>query len=66
MMTSANSRSIFDMCLNDEALIGLKEVNPVLKQPVNTEPASHGMYDCRCRLVSVTKTVALIYCLFET
>ncbi|XP_040913382.1 ankyrin repeat and zinc finger domain-containing protein 1 [Toxotes jaculatrix] len=45
MTTLADYHSIFNLCPNDEALIGLREVNPVLKQPVNTEPSSHGLED---------------------
>ncbi|XP_029314961.1 ankyrin repeat and zinc finger domain-containing protein 1 isoform X2 [Cottoperca gobio] len=40
MTTGADYRSIFNLCPNDEALNGLREVNPILKQPVNTVPAT--------------------------
>ncbi|XP_071323139.1 tRNA endonuclease ANKZF1 isoform X2 [Trachinotus anak] len=42
MTSCGDYRSIFDLSQNDEALIGLREVNPVLKQP-----APHGLED-RC------------------
>uniref|UniRef100_UPI0037E9123F tRNA endonuclease ANKZF1 isoform X1 n=2 Tax=Semicossyphus pulcher TaxID=241346 RepID=UPI0037E9123F len=45
MTTCAEYRSIFDLCLDDEALLGLREVNPVLKQTVNTDPASDELED---------------------
>ncbi|CAJ1079249.1 ankyrin repeat and zinc finger domain-containing protein 1 isoform X2 [Xyrichtys novacula] len=38
MTTSTESRSIFDLCLNEEALLGLREVDPVLKQVSTTHP----------------------------
>ncbi|XP_019945650.2 tRNA endonuclease ANKZF1 isoform X2 [Paralichthys olivaceus] len=41
MTTNADHRSLFDLCPDDEALLGLREVNRVLKQPAITEPASH-------------------------
>nr|XP_020450416.1 ankyrin repeat and zinc finger domain-containing protein 1 isoform X1 [Monopterus albus] len=44
MTTCAEYRSIFDLSPNDEALIGLREVNPVLKQALNTDPTSHAFY----------------------
>ncbi|XP_077435760.1 tRNA endonuclease ANKZF1 [Vanacampus margaritifer] len=37
--------SIFDLSSQDEALTGLREVNPVLKQNVNGEPASEKFED---------------------
>ncbi|XP_076603556.1 tRNA endonuclease ANKZF1 isoform X2 [Chaetodon auriga] len=39
MTTCADHRSIFDLCPNDDALIGLREVKPVLEQAANTDPA---------------------------
>ncbi|XP_056245849.1 ankyrin repeat and zinc finger domain-containing protein 1 [Seriola aureovittata] len=45
MTTCGGSRSIFDLSHNDEALVGLREVSPVLKLPVSTEPAPHGLKD---------------------
>lgn len=44
MTTSAEYRSIFDLCPNDEAFIGLREVNPVL-QTACKQPANPGMYE---------------------
>ncbi|XP_040004389.1 ankyrin repeat and zinc finger domain-containing protein 1 isoform X2 [Xiphias gladius] len=44
MTTSADNRSIFDLCPKDEALTGLREAKPVLKQHVNTEPASQAVH----------------------
>ncbi|XP_044073875.1 ankyrin repeat and zinc finger domain-containing protein 1 [Siniperca chuatsi] len=45
MTTCAGYRSVFDLCPNDEALIGLREVNQVLKQAGNTHPASDALED---------------------
>lgn len=60
MTTCAEYRSIFDLCPNDEALTGLREVNPVLKQAVN--PHTAGM----CKAVaSGVKTIPLMLWLFE-
>lgn len=56
MTTCAEHRSIFDLCPNDEALLGLREVNPVLKQAVNTHPTSDGKCEAA---VSVVKTIML-------
>ncbi|XP_070832323.1 tRNA endonuclease ANKZF1 isoform X2 [Chaetodon trifascialis] len=39
MTTCADHRSIFDLCPNDEALIGLREVKPVLEQAAHSDPA---------------------------
>ncbi|XP_022596668.1 ankyrin repeat and zinc finger domain-containing protein 1 [Seriola dumerili] len=45
MTTCGDYRSIFDLSQNDEALVGLREVSPVLKLPVSTEPAPHELKD---------------------
>ncbi|XP_074551064.1 tRNA endonuclease ANKZF1 isoform X2 [Halichoeres trimaculatus] len=45
MTTGAEYRSVFDLCQNDEALLGLREVNPVQKQTLNTDPASDELED---------------------
>ncbi|XP_074515599.1 tRNA endonuclease ANKZF1 isoform X1 [Sebastes fasciatus] len=45
MTTGADHRCIFTLSPDDEALVGLREVNSVLKQPVNTEPASDELED---------------------
>ncbi|XP_034549721.1 ankyrin repeat and zinc finger domain-containing protein 1 [Notolabrus celidotus] len=45
MTTSAEHRSVFELCLNEEALLGLREVNPVLKQTPNTDPALDELED---------------------
>ncbi|XP_034430360.1 ankyrin repeat and zinc finger domain-containing protein 1 isoform X1 [Hippoglossus hippoglossus] len=67
MTTNADHRSIFDLCPDDEALLGLREVNSVLKQPVITEPASHNLHtgpadkcpeDDRQRESSLTREVS--------
>lgn len=42
MTKCADIRSVFDLCPDDEALIGLKEVKPVLQQ-TDSGPASCGM-----------------------
>lgn len=65
MTTCADFRSIFDLGPNDEALIGLREVNPVLQQTADAEPASCGM-NCSCSFMPVLKTVLIIFDLFET
>lgn len=39
MTTCADHRSIFDLCPNDDAFIGLREVKPVLEQAANSDPA---------------------------
>lgn len=44
MTACADKRSIFDLCPDDEALTGLREVNPNQEESVNTKPASDGMY----------------------
>lgn len=62
MTTCAENRSIFDLCPNDEALTGLREVDPVLKQAVNTPPGSDGMCEA---VVSAIKTLPLMLCVFE-
>ncbi|KAG7501965.1 ankyrin repeat and zinc finger domain-containing protein 1 isoform X1 [Solea senegalensis] len=38
MTTCVDQRSVFDLCPNDEALLGLREVRSFLKQSANTEP----------------------------
>ncbi|XP_034742434.1 ankyrin repeat and zinc finger domain-containing protein 1 isoform X2 [Etheostoma cragini] len=38
--TGNDYRSIFHLCPNDEALVGLRKVNPVLKQAVTTAPVA--------------------------
>ncbi|XP_041663163.1 ankyrin repeat and zinc finger domain-containing protein 1 isoform X2 [Cheilinus undulatus] len=40
MTSGAEYLSVFDLSLNEEALSGLREVNPILKQTLNTDPAS--------------------------
>ncbi|XP_028446941.1 ankyrin repeat and zinc finger domain-containing protein 1 isoform X2 [Perca flavescens] len=45
MTTGTDYRSIFNLCPNDEALIGLRKVNPVLKQAVNTDPVADELED---------------------
>ncbi|XP_028993233.1 ankyrin repeat and zinc finger domain-containing protein 1 [Betta splendens] len=47
MTTCAEVRSIFDFCPNDDALVGLKEVDRVLQQ-TNTGPAPCGL-DVTCQ-----------------
>ncbi|XP_029386413.1 ankyrin repeat and zinc finger domain-containing protein 1 isoform X2 [Echeneis naucrates] len=42
-MVTMTTCGIFDLCPNDETLIGLREVNPVLKQPAGPEPETHGL-----------------------
>ncbi|XP_049583343.1 tRNA endonuclease ANKZF1 [Syngnathus scovelli] len=42
---SSNHCSIFDLSSKDEALTGLREVNPILKQSANREPASEKLED---------------------
>ncbi|XP_047193201.1 ankyrin repeat and zinc finger domain-containing protein 1 isoform X3 [Scophthalmus maximus] len=58
MTSNADHRSIFDLCPNDEALLGLREVNTVPRQPVNTEPASHEREDERQRESSLARDVS--------
>nr|XP_020515186.1 ankyrin repeat and zinc finger domain-containing protein 1 [Labrus bergylta]XP_020515187.1 ankyrin repeat and zinc finger domain-containing protein 1 [Labrus bergylta] len=41
MTTSPEYRTVFDLCLNEDALLGLRDVNSVLMQTLNTEPAVH-------------------------
>lgn len=51
-------RSIFDLSPNDEAFSGLREVNSVLKEAVNSsDPASDGVYEA---LVSVVNLILQI------
>ncbi|KAJ4933128.1 hypothetical protein JOQ06_029964 [Pogonophryne albipinna] len=45
MTTSYEHHSIFHLSPEDEAFIGLREVNPILKQAVNTDPASDKLED---------------------
>ncbi|XP_039673664.1 ankyrin repeat and zinc finger domain-containing protein 1 isoform X2 [Perca fluviatilis] len=45
MTTGTDYRSIFHLCPNDEALIGLRKVNPVLKQAVNTDSVADELED---------------------
>nr|XP_033473878.1 ankyrin repeat and zinc finger domain-containing protein 1 isoform X2 [Epinephelus lanceolatus] len=45
MTTGADCRSVFHLTPNDEALTGLREVNSVLKQAVNTDPAPEELED---------------------
>ncbi|XP_059198970.1 tRNA endonuclease ANKZF1 isoform X2 [Centropristis striata] len=45
MTTGADCRSVFTLSPNDEALTGLREVNPSLKQLGHTEPAPHELKD---------------------
>ncbi|KAM9347740.1 tRNA endonuclease ANKZF1 [Symphorus nematophorus] len=46
MTACADHRSIFDLCPTDEALTGLREVNPVLKlQAADTDPATDELED---------------------
>ncbi|KAK5861178.1 hypothetical protein PBY51_022593 [Eleginops maclovinus] len=45
MTTSAEHHSIFHLSPDDEAFIGLREVNPILKQAVNTDPAPDKLED---------------------
>lgn len=61
MTTRKDCRSIFDLCLNDEAS-GLREVNPVLKEGVIIDLASDCMYGThmmlwgkRCPVYSVVE-----------
>ncbi|KAF0026502.1 hypothetical protein F2P81_021239 [Scophthalmus maximus] len=61
MTSNADHRSIFDLCPNDEALLGLREVNTVPRQPVNTEPASHAK-----NVSDVMKTVPPLVSIFQT
>ncbi|XP_067371736.1 tRNA endonuclease ANKZF1 isoform X3 [Channa argus] len=44
-MSCADGRSIFDMCPNDEAWIGVREVKSLLQQVRNTEPITYGLED---------------------
>nr|XP_046259765.1 ankyrin repeat and zinc finger domain-containing protein 1 isoform X2 [Scatophagus argus] len=45
MTACADYHSVFDLCPNDDAFIGLREVNPVLKQTANPDPASYELED---------------------
>ncbi|KAL7385333.1 hypothetical protein ABVT39_019563 [Epinephelus coioides] len=45
MTTGADCRSVFHLTPSDEALTGLREVNSVLKQAVNTDPAPEELED---------------------
>uniref|UniRef100_A0A8C3AJS1 Ankyrin repeat and zinc finger peptidyl tRNA hydrolase 1 n=1 Tax=Cyclopterus lumpus TaxID=8103 RepID=A0A8C3AJS1_CYCLU len=45
MTTGVEYRSIFHLCPNDEALHGLRGVNPVSGQAVNTDPVSDELED---------------------
>ncbi|KAM8749364.1 tRNA endonuclease ANKZF1 isoform 1-T2 [Acanthopagrus schlegelii] len=45
MTACAEYRSIFDLCPHDEALTGLREVNPVLRQAAVTDPAPEELED---------------------
>ena len=54
MTACAEYRSIFDLCPDDEALTGLREVNPVLRQAAVTDPAPEGLYEA---VVPVVKKV---------
>uniref|UniRef100_A0A3Q3N972 Ankyrin repeat and zinc finger peptidyl tRNA hydrolase 1 n=1 Tax=Labrus bergylta TaxID=56723 RepID=A0A3Q3N972_9LABR len=47
MTTSPEYRTVFDLCLNEDALLGLRDVNSVLMQTLNTEPAVHGILQMR-------------------
>ncbi|XP_026151750.1 ankyrin repeat and zinc finger domain-containing protein 1 isoform X2 [Mastacembelus armatus] len=44
MTTCADYCSIFDLGPNDEALMGLREIKPVLKEAVITDPSSHAFH----------------------
>lgn len=44
MTTSADFRSVFDLFSKEEAS-ELREVNPVLKEALNSDPASDRMYE---------------------
>ncbi len=56
MTACAESRSVFDLCPDDEAFIGLRKVNNVQKEAVNS---TDGVYEA---VVSVGKTNVL--CIF--
>lgn len=43
-MTTSDFRSVFDL-LSKEGAAELREVNPVLKEAVNSDPASDRMYE---------------------
>ncbi|XP_041806641.1 ankyrin repeat and zinc finger domain-containing protein 1 isoform X1 [Chelmon rostratus] len=45
MTTCVDHCSIFDLCSNGDAFIGLREVKPTLKQAANTDPASDEVED---------------------
>ncbi|XP_054471471.1 ankyrin repeat and zinc finger domain-containing protein 1 isoform X3 [Anoplopoma fimbria] len=45
MTTGPEHRSVFHLSPDEEALIGLREVNSVLRQAVNTNPASEELVD---------------------
>lgn len=47
MATSAEHRSIFDLCPNDEALIGLREVNLILL--TGCDQATNAGKNCSCK-----------------
>ncbi|XP_030284903.1 ankyrin repeat and zinc finger domain-containing protein 1 [Sparus aurata] len=58
MTACAEYRSIFDLCPHDEALTGLREVNPVLRQAANTDPAPEELEDDRQRESSLVREVS--------
>lgn len=60
MTACAEYRSIFDLYPHDEALTGLREVNPVLRQAANTDPAPEGMYE------AVVPVVKKVPCTFQS
>lgn len=58
-MKSVEHRSVFDLCPNDEVLIGLVKVNSALQTLCNTATVPAGLYDLQLYILKGVMTLVI-------